>query len=174
MDFFDPIEPIPSISRAKQARIDIWRNEVAILTIPDVARPGSPSSRSSATSPPSTSASSPSHSSSSIFSRPANREESRTRRIWRRLSRKLSGGGRQEDGSPGGAQAKNGEDAIVRTQMYRDERVDKVTDGRLQGNDDLAVPEESSEGNARGGLKEKQERLERAARLLHQGPAPNA
>lgn len=168
MDVMDNTTPaaeaVPPISRSKQARIDIWRNEVALLTIPDVPESGSPLSPASSGGPPSTSASSFSRSSSSVFSKPL--EESRTRRIWKRLGRKLTG--RDGKGRPGDG---SGKDGIVRTQMYQAERVDQDATPAAQGDDALADLEDGSENNARGGLKEKQERLERAARLLKQGAA---
>lgn len=156
-------ETVPSISRSKQARIDIWRNEVALLTIPDAPESDSPLSPTSSGGPPSTSASSFSRSSSSVFSRPF--EESRTRRIWKRLGRKLTG--RAGKGREGDAK-----DAIVRTQMYQAERVDQ--DAAAKGDDALPDLEDGSEGNGKVGLIEKQERLERAARLLNQGATRDA
>lgn len=150
------VDTTPPMSRTKQARIDIWRNEVALLTTtPDVpGRPGSPSSTDS----PASLSSSPSRSSSSIVSRPRD-EESRARRLFRRISGKITGKSR----------GRNPEEDVIRTRMYKDEQAAAAA---TQAEDDaLAAVERESEEHPRGGLKEKQERLERAARLLEQGPS---
>lgn len=154
------VDTTPPMSRTKQARIDIWRNEVALqTTTPDPLRPGSPSSTES----PASLSSSPSRSSASIASRPrdpAAASESRARRLLRRISGKLTGSKRDGNGAAGG------EGDVIRTRMYRDEQAAAAA----AAEDDAAQPE--SEDRPRGGLKDKQERLERAARLLEQGPTP--
>lgn len=150
------VDTTPPMSRTKQARIDIWRNEVALqTTTPDPLRPGSPSS----TETPASLSSSPSRSSASIASRPRDTPESRARRLLKRIGGKLTGSKRDKNGAAG-------EGGVIRTRMYRDEQ----TAAAAAEAEDIAQPE--SEDRPRGGLKDKQERLERAAQLLEQGPTP--
>jgi hypothetical protein len=153
------VDATPPMSRTKQARIDIWRNEVALqTTTPDPLRPGSPSSTES----PASLSSSLSRSSASIASRPrdpAAASESRARRLLKRIGGKLTGSKRDKNSAAG-------EGDVIRTRMYRDEQ----TAAAAAEAEDAAQPE--SEDRPRGGLKDKQERLERAARLLEQGPTP--
>lgn len=162
--FVDTTAPM---SRAKQARIDIWRNEVALLSTADPDVPHRPGSPSSTDSPTSSLASSRSRSSSSINSRNLS-EGSRARRLLKRIGGKLTGKTREKDAVV--------EEAVIRTRMYQDEQGVGATAQALLNAEDgglAAVVVRQSEDHPRGGLKDKQERLERAARLLDHGPSPN-
>ncbi|CAH0001058.1 unnamed protein product [Clonostachys byssicola] len=152
----------PPMSRVKHNRIDIWRNEVAALTLDTaVDTTDDPAGHSP---PPSSAISSASSSSSFLsLSSPA---ASRGRRFWRRLSHRLTG--RPLDPSP---------PDVARTDMYRTEQSlssprhnppkDLGRRGRAEAD---ALGEESSRDGLQGALGAKQDRLERAARLLEEGP----
>lgn len=158
MDQTPDVDLPPPMSRVKQNRIDIWRNEVAALTLDTAIDTNDDPSRHS---PPPSSATS-SASSSSILSSPT----SRGRRFWRRLSHRLTG--RPLDPSP---------PDVVRTDMYRTEQQSSSSPrhaapkdlGRRRPEAD-ALGEESSRDGLQGALGAKQDRLERAARLLEEGP----
>lgn len=138
--------PNPLMPPAKQKRILIWRNEVAYAISP--LQSDTPSL-----------ASSSSHASSS--DEPSLRAVSRPRSLWRRLSSRLSvrsGSSRERKGQ---------------TDMYADEGNRQARMAGLLDEEDAdmgdAMPlgEESSRDGGRG-IKDKQDRLHRAARLLHQ------
>lgn len=154
-----------NISPSKQTRIDIWRTEVATLTTAP-----SPTTPTSTTTTNTTATSS---SSSSTYSSPF---QKRRRSLWRRLARRITG---RDNGC---GDDEDAWDQDVRTEMYR-AVVDKprgttgwdrvVVEEDEEEKEEVALGEESS-GHGRGGkLKEKQGRLERAARLLDQGAARN-
>ncbi|KAG9253624.1 uncharacterized protein F5Z01DRAFT_150790 [Emericellopsis atlantica] len=132
----------------KVNRISVWRDEVAIASEPSPISP-TPSAPSMAAS----SGSGSSSGASSVHTRPR-------RSLWRRLTRRLSGKG-------GAAAAKGeGEDAwdhSTRTEMYREENRVQHQQTRDYEYDHAQEPQRSDHD---GGLKDRQERLERAARLL--------
>lgn len=142
----------PLMPPAKQQRIMIWRNEVA--------------SALSANSAPSLASS---HTSTSLSSTPLSDDvpdehaaPSRSRpSLWKRLSSRFNPRSRSRSRDKA-AQLPAGLGAD-RTSMYRSEQ---AAQARLEGEEDGL--RENSEDGARG-LKEKQERLRRAARLLNQG-----
>ncbi|KAK7228545.1 hypothetical protein V2G26_000715 [Clonostachys chloroleuca] len=152
----------PPMSRVKQNRIDIWRNEVAALTLDTALDTSDDPSRHS---PPPSSATSSASSSSSFLS--LSSPTSRGRRFWRRLSHRLTG--RPLDPSP---------PDVARTDMYRTEQQQSSPSPRHTAPKDLgrrhtaeaALGEESSRDGLQGALGAKQDRLERAARLLEEGP----
>lgn len=163
--FVDTTTPM---SRTKQNRIDIWRNEVALLTTADPDVPHRPGSPSSTDSPAGGSlSSSRSRSSSSIASRAVHGggDESRTRRLLKRIGGKLTGKTREKDAVVA---------VIVHTRMYQEEQGTALPAGADIDEEDggLAAVARESEDRPRGGLKDKQERLGRAARLLNQGSSP--
>ncbi|KAH7326494.1 hypothetical protein B0I35DRAFT_136879 [Stachybotrys elegans] len=153
------ILPHPAMSAAKQNRIMIWRNEVASALDPleaDSVNDIAPSSTAASTIT--------SHSSSSTAASPP---VSRPRSLWNRVSRRLSIFTRSSDAADA--------DPIrsPRTAMYRD-MVDPIASPsgpEAKRADEMLLGADSDEGRP-GGLKEKQERLERAARLLDQGRTP--
>ena len=157
----------PHISASKQTRILIWRSEVA-SALESVPLPLSPlsSSRSSSTTTTTTTGSA-----SNLFHFPPltpAQPVSRRQRFWRRLSRSFSGGR-----EPQLDDAERAEPA--RTSMYTAAVValEAVQAGPeetpLDGEGDVMPGEGSSDGAGQRGLKEKKERLQRAARLLEQG-----
>ncbi|KAI6779082.1 uncharacterized protein J7T54_008300 [Emericellopsis cladophorae] len=136
----------------KMNRIAVWRDEVAIAAEPEPISP-TPSAPSMAAS--SGSGSGSSSGASSVHTRPR-------RSLWRRLTRRLSG--------MGGAAANKGQgedawDHSTRTEMYREENtVHHQT--RDYEYDHAQEPQRSDHGGGGGGLKDRLDRLERAARLL--------
>jgi hypothetical protein len=186
--------PNPLMSRAKHARIDVWRNEVAAL---DDGAGCNPDTASSAASTTSSSASSSAPSALALAtataaigpSAPLLPGQSRGRRLWRRLSRRITGRPFLD--------ADDVWDPSTRTDMYRtgpaaaarladdarpvENEVQSAQRDAFAGADDKAAaaatpPQEelvalgadSSHGGD-GRLKTTQERLERAARLLNKG-----
>ncbi|KAK2590305.1 hypothetical protein QQS21_012018, partial [Conoideocrella luteorostrata] len=153
-----------SISASTQNRILIWRSEVA-SALDDAAS-------SAGSSMGAISLSDTQSSAENSYSRhQSNGAIARGRRVWHRITRRLSGG------RFGGISEEEFDcEPAAKTAMYRapppppppvDER------GLIPAHEEMVdLGEESSDGKAaaRGGLKEKQERLERAARLLGQQP----
>ncbi|CAM1507249.1 Fc.00g068900.m01.CDS01 [Cosmosporella sp. VM-42] len=149
----DPTLPTnnPLMPPAKQQRILVWRNEVASALstnpAPSLASSHTSTSLSSDLEPPS-----------------PNTTPSRPRSLWKRLSSRFTGRSRHADEmAPQMLDSEGGE----RTAMWRNE---STIHARLQaeGEETVGLGDKSSEGGGRG-LKEKQERLRRAARLLNQG-----
>jgi hypothetical protein len=153
-----------NMSTSKQNRILIWRDEVAsaadALDAESSVNGIAPSFTSSSTTTTTSSAST------------APPTRSRSRNLWKRLSRRLSIIARGTDAAPSDT------DLSPRTAMYRDLPASVAIanlnaaaaprdDVDLNAAEDMPLGPESSNGRA-GGLKEKQERLERAARLLDQ------
>ncbi|KFA64212.1 hypothetical protein S40285_00803 [Stachybotrys chlorohalonatus IBT 40285] len=153
-----------NMSTSKQNRILIWRDEVAsaadALDAESSVNGIAPSFTSSSTATTTSSASTTSP------------PRSRSRNLWKRLSRRLSSIARGSDAPPSDAELS------PRTAMYRELPASAALaklnsaaaprdDGDLKVAEEMALDAESSNGRA-GGLKEKQERLERAARLLDQ------
>ncbi|KAL6868971.1 hypothetical protein ACO1O0_000294 [Amphichorda felina] len=174
-----------NISPSKQTRIDIWRSEVAALTTPP--SPATPTSSTSAATITTSS------SSSSTYSHPFqhhkdkdkdkdhHHQHQRRRSLWRRLARRISGRG-PPGGGGGGDNDDDGRrpigedvwDQDMRTDMYRDVAVERpvvaAEEGGANNAQDALFGEDEDDARGRG-LKQKQERLERAARLLNQGVA---
>jgi hypothetical protein len=179
------------ISSAKQARIDVWRNEVASALLEHTAPPP-PSSRSTYSSLSSSTNRSTSSFLPSVLSGRLNKDSdplsdpqrppSRVRRIWSRIERHFSG--RLED-IPGDYPELYGPDGVAdqpRTAMYASLLPPPLDDatlpasGQQDGNGDDAPPGEPSSDGRPGGskaIREKQERLQRAARLLQLGTDPS-
>ncbi|GAB0132944.1 hypothetical protein EsDP_00001364 [Epichloe bromicola] len=155
------------MSASTQNRIMIWRSEVA-SAMDDAAS-------SAASSTGNTCSLSDSHSSAeySWSQAQSGGAMARGRRFWRSLARRLSGGrfGGMQD-------ATFQREPTTRTAMYRAPPPPVDARGATAAHEHVVDPEEDSSdgkaGLARGGLKEKQERLERAARLLDQQPAATA
>ncbi|KAG6215029.1 hypothetical protein E4U22_002236 [Claviceps purpurea] len=147
--------PSRTISASTQNRIMIWRSEVA-SAVDDAASSAASSTGHTASLSDGHSSAGRSSSRSAVIAR--------GRRFWHRLTRRLSGGrfgGMDEDMFQ--------REHMTRTAMYRalppaDARGVMATEQRGL---DLDMGDEES-SHARGGLREKQERLERAARLLEQ------
>ncbi|KAH7137158.1 hypothetical protein B0J13DRAFT_72323 [Dactylonectria estremocensis] len=140
----------PLMPPAKQQRILIWRTEVAsALSLPT---PSVASSHSSDSATSSTAAASPGPGPS----------PSRRPGFWKRLSWRLSSRhSRDGSGLKPGAEP---------TAMYRDDRPQQAVAGDdIHDEDDGALPDKVSDEGAGNGLRAKQERLQRAARLLNQG-----
>ncbi|KAM4059438.1 hypothetical protein HRG_011498 [Hirsutella rhossiliensis] len=141
------------LSATAQTRILVWRSEVASALDP----PDSPHSSASSPSVPSASSSSSATVTTTAASSSLLPQPSRRRRFWRRIVRRLSA---RPDARPGALDPATGlaagSDEVVRTAMYR------LDDPFF---DEVALGEPSSDGG-RGALKDKQERLHRAARLL--------
>ncbi|KAH7022543.1 hypothetical protein EDB80DRAFT_11536 [Ilyonectria destructans] len=139
----------PLMPPAKQQRILIWRTEVAsALSLPT---PSLASSRSSDSAVSSSAAASPGPG-------PA---PSRPRGFWKRLSWRLSRHHRDDSSVSPGAEP---------TAMYREDRPQQATAGGDAHDDDgVALPDKISDEGAGNGLRNRQERLERAARLLNRG-----
>lgn len=147
---------------AKQQRILIWRSEVASAisanSAPSLASSHTSTSLSSA---PLDDPEEPSAASSPANLHPPSPSPSRPRSLWKRLSSRFSGRGSnnskpKEEGPLVGL-------GVDRTAMYRNEG---AAQARLDLDEEGGLAERSSDG-ARG-LKEKQERLRRAAKLLNQ------
>lgn len=181
-----------TISSAKQARIDVWRNEVASALLEHSAPPP-PSSRSTYSSLSSSTNRSTSSFLPSILSGRLNKDgeplsgdpqrpPSRVRRIWSRIERHFSG---RIDDIPGDFPEVYGAGGLAdqpRTAMYASllpPPLDNATSpapGQQDGDGgDAPLGEASSDGRPGGSkaLREKQERLQRAARLLHHGADPH-
>ncbi|KAG6037863.1 hypothetical protein E4U40_002075 [Claviceps sp. LM458 group G5] len=145
--------PSRTISASTQNRIMIWRSEVA-SAVDDAASSAASSTGHTASLSDGHSSAGRSSSRSAVIAR--------GRRFWRRLTRRLSGG---RFGSMGDDMFQR--EHMTRTAMYRvpppaDARGVMATEQRGL---DLDMGDEES-SHARGGLREKRERLERAARLL--------
>lgn len=155
----------PSISASKHSRIDIWRNEVASALIPDPSSPLSPDSSSLVAAAPSFTSSSAATTNTGSTHQP-----SRTRRLLSRIGRRLTGRSAAEDAAL--------EDVTTRTAMYsthlppppQDAAAATAPVDGAAAEDEVVPGEASSRGGAAPGLKETQERLMRAARLLDQSP----
>lgn len=146
----------PLMPPAKEKRILLWRNEVAYALVPQNDTPSLTSSSS--------------HTSSSAASAASLRG---ARGLWRRLSSRLSI--RSSSSSRRGAYADLcSPDGEVNGQARMAGLVDDDDDDDNHHHaamDEMVVPGQehsSRDGGARGGLKDKQDRLRRAARLLHQ------
>lgn len=149
--------PSPStMSASTQNRIMIWRSEVASAM--DDAASSAASSTGNACSL------SDSHSSAEYSwsqARSGGGAMARGRRFWRRLARRLSGGrsGYTQDGTIQ-------REPTARTAMYRAPPPPVDARGATAAHEHVVDCSDGNPGLARGGLKEKQERLQRAARLL--------
>ncbi|KAF7531601.1 hypothetical protein G7Z17_g13717 [Cylindrodendrum hubeiense] len=145
----------PLMPPAKQQRILIWRTEVAsALSLPAPSLASSRSSDSAASS--SAAAASPGPGSGPGPS------PSRPRGFWKRLSWRFSSR-HHRDGSVVSPGAEP-------TAMYREARPQQAAGGDdAHDDDDMALPDKLSDEEAGSGLRAKQERLQRAARLLNQG-----
>lgn len=155
-----------NMSASTQNRIMIWRSEVA-SAMDDAAS-------SAASSTGNTCSLSDSHSSAEYSWSQARSSDAmaRGRRFWRRLARRLSGGrfGGMQDGT-------FQREPTTRTAMYRAPPPVDARGATAAHEHVVDLEEDSSDGKAdlaRGGLKEKQERLKRAARLLDQQQAATA
>ncbi|OAA45503.1 hypothetical protein NOR_03292 [Metarhizium rileyi] len=152
-----------NISASTQNRILIWRSEVA-SALDDAA-----SSAASSTGIASSLSDTHSSAGNSLSQRLNGAGAlSRGRRFWRRIARRLSGGrfGGLED-------EQMDREPTVRTAMYRAPPPPPLpidARGVTAVEDLVSLEEESSDGKAGAarGLKEKQDRLQRAARLLDQ------
>ncbi|KAF4447704.1 hypothetical protein FALBO_16912 [Fusarium albosuccineum] len=156
---YPPIRNNPLMPPAKQERIHIWRTEVAsALSVPTAPSLSSSLSSSSAATPdpdPDT----------SFGLSPPSPATSRSRSLWKRISWRF-GPKRRAAANAAAAAAELPPDG--RTAMYRglETRVPRVED---MLDEEGGILERDSEGRANG-LREKQERLSRAARLLNHGP----
>lgn len=135
----------PLMPPAKQQRILIWRSEVASAISSAPAAPSLASSHTSTSLSSSTTPDEPS---------PSHTTPSRPRSLWKRLSSRFSSKHQKPLSPP--LPGNLGDD---RTAMYRNDNA------RLDLSDEGGLPEGSEDGKARG-LREKQERLRRAAMLL--------
>lgn len=144
---FEDQSHLPLISVAKQNRINIWRDEVAAYTFPSL--PPSPTSSTSGNPPTTPLSTTTSTSSGSSYS-----GISRGRRFLNKLLRRVS----------------KDEEEAGRTEMYRSLLPSAEATTPDMEKNILSKPLSSEDGNDKG-LREKQERLERAARLLDQGVA---
>ncbi|KAG5953858.1 hypothetical protein E4U58_000279 [Claviceps cyperi] len=148
--------PSRTISASTQNRIIIWRSEVA-SAVDDAASSAASSTGHTASLSDGHSSAGRSSSRSAVIAR--------GQRFWRRLTRRLSGGR-----FGGMDEAIFQRDHTTRTAMYR---APPPADARRavlateQPGLDLDRGDEES-SHARGGLREKQKRFERAARLLEQ------
>ncbi|KPM34002.1 hypothetical protein AK830_g12569 [Neonectria ditissima] len=147
----------PLMPPAKQQRILIWRTEVAsALSLPAPSLASSHSDESADSS--SSAAASPG---------PGPSSPSRPRGFWKRLSWRFSSRYRDDPAASPDAE---------RTSMYREDRPRKGTGSHHVDDDDNdddegALPDKISDDGAGNGngLRDKQERLQRAARLLNKG-----
>jgi hypothetical protein len=165
MDFTGEFHP--ALTASKQSRILIWRDEVA-----SAADNGDAVSSADGIAPSFTSSSTATTNSSSSTKSPPRSSRS----LWKRLSRRLSIMTKGSDALPSDVETS------PQTAMYRDmpdavalAALNQANNGpneaEQQQRADLADLEKEDSDSRRGGLKEKQERLERAARLLNQTPA---
>jgi len=144
-------EPVvrPHLPSHKQTRINIWRDEVASL----IPQPRPPLSSAQSTT---TTTSSSSHSTGTYPFAAAEDDAPPKKSIWRRITKRIRG----KADEPVSGHVMNG----LHTEMYREE----LGAWRTTAEPEAAVGDEVSEQGGRG-LKDKQERLERAARLLTEG-----
>lgn len=161
--------PSTSISPSTQSRILIWRTEVASAVDAATSSAASSDGILSAPSLAATTTTTTTTSSSSAVASTL----SRGRRIWNRISRRLSGRS-SDSGAPGDIsdllqQPARRDEPVIRTAMYRMAAQGATTAVAAAENEDMVLGEGSSRGRGRGGLLETQDRLQRAARLLNQG-----
>jgi len=185
-DDVNPPAALPScLSSTAQARILIWRTEVAsALAAPPKSSPSSSAS---------TASSLPSAPSTATFTTTASPpgddgaghgKSGRRHRFWRRLVRRLSlrgagpegpshaalldGSGLPPDACPGGV-VPGGE--VIRTAMYRQDAAPPPPENNpaaLRQEEDALHDADSSDDDVLRKQKKQQERLQRAARLLSQ------
>lgn len=153
---------LPHISPAKQDRIRIWRNEVATASLDAENSAGgggahdAASSHHGASSSSATSTTTASSSSSRV---------ARGRHVLAKLTRKLLRPSSWRGGGAGPAEDDEDE-AVVRTAVYATLAPDYIPDAELSGADGYEDEEPRD-----AALRDKQERLMRAARLLDKGRA---
>ncbi|KAK7418221.1 hypothetical protein QQZ08_011324 [Neonectria magnoliae] len=142
----------PLMPPAKQQRILIWRTEVAsALSLPAPSLASSHSDESG-----------DSYSSAAASPGPGPSSPSRPRGFWKRLSWRFSSRHRDDPAASPDAE---------RTSMYREDRPRKGTaSNHVDDDDEGGLPDKISDDDRAGnGLRDKQERLQRAARLLNKG-----
>ncbi|KAF4980122.1 hypothetical protein FZEAL_3786 [Fusarium zealandicum] len=150
------IKDNPLMPPAKQERIHIWRTEVAsALSLPTAPSLSSSLSSSSAATPDP-------DPDNSFAPSPPSPATSRPRTLWKRISWRF--GPKRRAANAAAAAAELPPDG--RTAMYRGLESRPSRGDGLEEDGDIA---DESQGAANG-LKEKQERLLRAARLLGQSP----
>ncbi|RGP75466.1 hypothetical protein FLONG3_5719 [Fusarium longipes] len=151
----DPrIRSNPLMPPAKQERIHIWRTEVASA----LHLPTAPSMSSSLSS---SSAATPDPDPDTSFATPPSPAGSRPRSLWKRLSWRF-GPKRRAAANMAAAAAELPPDG--RTAMYRGMETREPRGGDAMEEEGGILERDSERGN---GLREKQERLARAARLLN-------
>lgn len=152
------------LSSTKQNRIMIWRDEVAANAHADPASDSSSLAPSSSTASASTGNSSSSSTAAASTGHHKDATLSRRSRLWRRLSKHLRVTGLSAGPSPLDLELKAREE--VRTSMYRESwAAEEAAAAKAQQDADA----EEEQGGVMGMLGERQERLERAERLLNRG-----
>ncbi|KAH8177631.1 hypothetical protein LIA77_02713 [Sarocladium implicatum] len=160
-----PMIDYTPLSSTKQNRIMIWRDEVVASANAD------PASDSFSLAPSSSNASAStgnSSSSSTAAASTGNHKDallSRRSRLWRRLSKHLRVTSLSTGPSPLDLELKAREE--VRTSMYRESWAAEEAAAAAKAQQEAAANED--QGGVMGLLGERQERLERAERLLNKG-----